>query len=96
MYFLSSVIIKVSEDPSVLSKKSVYIPDKIVCIPVKTVVIIVPALIGTEFLISTTANGISAIETFLFHSTKVLIKIQKNVFKRIQMTLIDYVPGIID
>jgi hypothetical protein len=38
-------------------------------------------LIGTEFFVSTSANGFTAIETFLFHSTKVLIKIQKNVFK---------------
>jgi hypothetical protein len=53
-------------------------------------------LIGTEFFISTSANGFTAIETFLFHSTKVLIKIQKNVFKRIQMTINDFVSCIID
>ena len=30
------------------------------------------------------------IETLLFHSSNVLIKIQKNVFKRIQTTINDY------
>ena len=55
------------------------VPDIIVRIAVKTIVVIVPALIGAEFFIGATTNGVATIETFSFHSTKVLIKIQKNV-----------------
>lgn len=85
-----SIIVKVSKDPSVLSQQSVYIADKVVRIPVKAVIVIVPALIRTEFFIGAAANRFAAIETFLFHSTNVLIKIQKNVFKRIETTINDY------
>jgi hypothetical protein len=63
-----------------------YIPDIVVGIPVQPVVVIVAALVGTKLLIGTTMKGISAIETFSIHSTKVLIKILKNVFKRIQLS----------
>jgi len=52
-----------------------YISDKIVRITVQPVIIIIPALIRTEFLIGATPKGVAAIETFLFHSTNVLIKI---------------------
>ena len=65
------------------------ISDKIVCVTVKPVVVIIAALIGTEFLIGATTNGVATIETFFFHSTNVLIKIQKNVFKRMQTALND-------
>ena len=63
-----------------------HITYKIVCIAVKTVIVIIPALVGTEFLIGAAANNFAAIETFLFHSTKVLIKIQKTVYKRLSTT----------
>jgi hypothetical protein len=65
------------------------ISDKIVCVTVKPVVVIIAALIGTEFLIGATTDGVATIETFFFHSTNVLIKIQKNVFKRMQTALND-------
>ena len=73
-----------------------YIPYKIIGIPVKPVVVVVPALIGAEFLIGSSVDRFSTVETFLFHSTKVLIKIQKNVFKQIQTTINDCLPHISD
>mgnify|MGYP001590036846 CR=1 FL=1 len=54
------------------------IADKIICIPVQSVIIVIPALIRTEFLIGAATNDRAAIETFLFHSTKVSIKLHKN------------------
>ena len=57
---------------------------KIVCIPVQPVIEVIPALIRTEFFIGSAANSFAAIETFLFHSTKVLIKLHKTVYKRLQ------------
>jgi hypothetical protein len=65
------------------------IPDKIIGIAVETVVVVIPALVGTEFFIGPATKNIAAIETFPFHSTKVLIKIYKNVYKRLQTTLND-------
>ena len=65
------------------------ISDKIVRVTVKPVVVIIAALIGTEFLIGATTDGVATIETFFFHSTNVLIKIQKNVLKRMQTALND-------
>jgi hypothetical protein len=70
------------------------IPYEIIGIAVEPVVVIIPALVGTEFFISTATEGITAIETFPFHSTKVLINIQKNVFKRLQTTINDSETGI--
>lgn len=66
-----------------------YITHKIICVAVKFVVVVVPALIGTKFLIGSSVDNISTVKTFFFHSTKVLIKIQKNVFKRLEMTIND-------
>ena len=65
------------------------ISDEVVCVAVQPVVEIITALIGTEFLIGATTDGVATIETFFFHSTNVLIKIHKNVFKRMQMALND-------
>ncbi|MBP1674254.1 MAG: hypothetical protein H6Q24_392, partial [Bacteroidetes bacterium] len=45
-------------------------------------------------LIGAATYGVAAIETFFFHSTNVLIKIQKNVFKRLQTTINDLQAGI--
>jgi hypothetical protein len=72
----------------------VNIPNEIVGITVQPVVVIVSALIRAEFLIGATTNGVATIETFLFHSTNVLIKILKNVFKRLQTTINDLQTGI--
>jgi hypothetical protein len=52
-----------------------YVPDKIIGIAVKLVVIIIPALIGTEFFIGAAFKSVAAIETFLFQSTNISIKI---------------------
>jgi len=53
----------------VFPEKAMHIPDKIVSITVQPVVVIVPALVGAEFFIGTATKGITAIETFSFHST---------------------------
>jgi hypothetical protein len=67
--------VQVSKDSPVLSQQPVNIPYKVVRIAIQPVIVIIPALIRTEFLISTATNGVAAIETFLFHSTNVFIKI---------------------
>jgi len=54
-----------------------HITYKIVRVTVQPVIVIIPALIRTEFFIGTTTERIATIETFLFHSTNVLIKIHK-------------------
>ncbi len=65
------------------------ITNVIVGIAVKPVIVVIAALVGTEFLIGTTMNYVAAIKTSFFHSTNVLIKIIKTVFKRIQTTIND-------
>ncbi len=67
-----------------------HIPDIIIRFAVEPVIVVVPALIGTEFLIGTTPEGVATIETFPFHSTKVLIKIHKTIFKRVQTYVNDF------
>jgi hypothetical protein len=67
--------IEVSKDSSVLSQQPMNIPDKVISIAVQPVIKIIPALIRTEFLISTATYSVAAIETFLLHSTNVFIKI---------------------
>lgn len=56
----------------------------IIGIAVKSVIVIIPALIRTEFLIGPATDYPTAIETFFFHSTKVLIKILKTIYKRLK------------
>ena len=87
-------IIKVSQDPPVFTEQPVNIPYKIICITVQPVVVIIPALVRAEFLISTAAYSAAAIETFPFHSTNVSIKLQKNTGKRQQTTINDFETGI--
>lgn len=65
------------------------ISDEVVCVAVQSVIVIITALIGTKFLIGATTDGVATIETFFFHSTNVLIKIHKNVFKQMQTALND-------
>ena len=62
----------------------------IIGIAVKSVIVIIPALIRTEFLIGPATDYPTAIETFFFHSTKVLMNIQKNIFKRLQASINDF------
>jgi hypothetical protein len=73
--FYLTIIVQVSKDASVFSEQTMNIPDKIICIPVQSVIVIIPALVRTEFFIGPAAYNFAAIETFLFHCTKVLIKI---------------------
>jgi hypothetical protein len=73
-----SFIIKIGKDPPVLPEQAMHIPDKIVRVAIQTVVVIVPALVRTELFIGTATDGVAAIETFPFHSTKIYLKIQKN------------------
>ena len=89
MHLYLSLGIKVGENATVLPKQTMNIPNKIIRIAVKSVVVVVPALIRAEFLIGAATYGVAAIETFFFHSTNVLLKIQKNVFKRLQTNIND-------
>lgn len=45
------------------------VPYITVGIPVQAIVIIVPALIGTEFLVGSSPQDITAVETNFFHNT---------------------------
>lgn len=51
------------------------IPDKAVTVFVKFVIVVVSALIGTEFLVGPAPQDITAIETSSIHDAKVFIKI---------------------
>lgn len=44
-----------------------HIPDKAVGIFVKFVIVVVPALIGTELLVGSALKNITAVETISFH-----------------------------
>lgn len=83
----SALIIQVGQYPPVTPQKKVNIPDKAVGILVKPVVVVIPALIGTEFFVGPAPEDITAVETLPFHNAKVLIKIVKNVLKRLQTIL---------
>jgi hypothetical protein len=86
MYPVPAFIVQIGKYASVFPQQPMNIPDKVVCITVKSVIVIVSALIRAEFLIGTATYDRAAIETFPFHSTNVLIKIQKiisNTYKRI-------------
>ena len=56
MHFCSTLTIQIGKDPPVFPQQTVNITDKIVSITIKPVVIIVPALVGTEFLIGTSMD----------------------------------------
>ena len=71
------VVIELRQYPPVPSKEAMNITDEIICFAVQPVIVIIPALVRTEFLIGATTNGVAAIETFPFHSTKVLLKLRK-------------------
>jgi len=89
-----SFSVQVGKDAPVFPEQAVNIPHKIVCITVKLVVVIVSALVRAEFLIGTAAYCAAAIETFPFHSTNVLLKLQKIAGKRQQTTINDFETGI--
>ncbi len=67
---------------------------EIVRVTVDSVVVVVSALVRTEFLIGTATNCVAAIETFSFHSTNVLIKINNAGAKQLQTTLNNFHPPI--
>lgn len=48
--------IQIGKDPPVFPQQTMNITDKVVGVAVKPVVIIVPALVGTEFLIGTSVD----------------------------------------
>jgi len=59
---------KVRKDLPVAPKLCMHVPDIIILITVKSVVVIVAALIGTEFLIRPPKEPGSAVKTYSFHS----------------------------
>ena len=63
-----TVFIKVREDLPVAAQLGMYVPDVVVLVPVKTVIVVVAALIGTEFLIRPPKEPGSAVKTYSFHS----------------------------
>jgi hypothetical protein len=63
-----TVFIKVRKDLPVTPKQRMHVPDIIILITVETVVVIVTALIGTEFLIRPPKEPGSAVKTYSFHS----------------------------
>jgi hypothetical protein len=67
--------IEIRQDPSVLPQQAMHIPYKIVGIAVQLVIVVIPALIRTEFFIGAATYRVAAIETFLFHSTNISIKV---------------------
>jgi len=54
-----------------------YIANVIVLITVQTVVVVVAALIGTEFLIRPPKEPGSAVKTYSFHSSIISLKIRQ-------------------
>jgi hypothetical protein len=68
MNAVMTVFIKVRKDLPVAPQLCMHVPDVIILIPVETVVVIVAALIGTEFLIRPPKEPGSAVKTYSFHS----------------------------
>jgi hypothetical protein len=63
-----AVFIQIRKDLPVAPQLRMHVPDVIVLITVKTVVVIIAALIGTEFLIRPPKEPGSAVKTYSFHS----------------------------
>jgi len=63
-----AVFVKVSKYLTVAPQECMDVPDIIILITVKTVIVIVAALIGTEFLIRPPQEPGSAVKTYSFHS----------------------------
>jgi hypothetical protein len=63
-----AVFIKVRKNLPVAPQQCMDVPDIIILITVKTVIVIVAALIGTEFLIRPPKEPRSAVKTYSFHS----------------------------
>lgn len=75
MHSYLTLFVKVGKYPTVLPEKGMNVPDKAITVFVKPVIIIVSALIGTEFLVGPASQDIAAIETSSIHDAKVFIKI---------------------
>ena len=66
MYLCLSIVVKIRKYASVFSKQAVNIAHKVIAVPVKFVVVIVPALIRAELLIGSSPNNVTAIKASLF------------------------------
>jgi hypothetical protein len=63
-----TIFIKVREDLSVATQQGMYVTDVVILVTVKSVIVVVAALIGTEFLIRPPKEPGSAVKTYSFHS----------------------------
>jgi hypothetical protein len=68
VYAMVGGVKKVANDLSVASQLCMDIPYIVVLVTVKTIVVIVAALIGTEFFIRPSEKFSSAVKTYSFHS----------------------------
>lgn len=66
MYLCLSIVVKIRKYASVFSKQTVNIAHKVIAVPVKFVVVTVPALVRTELLIGSSPNNFAAIKASLF------------------------------
>jgi hypothetical protein len=68
VYAMVAGVKKVANDLSVASQLCMDIPNIVVLVTVKTVVVIVAALVRAEFLIRPAQELCSAVKTYSFHS----------------------------
>jgi len=68
MNAIVAVVKQVGKDPSVSPQLGMDIPNIIILVTVKTVVVIVAALVGAEFFIRPAEKFSSAVKTYSFHS----------------------------
>ena len=67
MYLCLSIVVKIRKYASVFSQQAVNIAHKVLAVPVKFVVVTVPALIRAELLsIGSSPNNVTAIKASLF------------------------------
>lgn len=92
------VIEQVSQDLTVSPQLGMHVPYIIILVTVEAVIVVIAALIGTEFLIRPAKEPGSAVKTYSFHSVMfyqiykifylansliTLIMISKSVYKRL-------------
>jgi hypothetical protein len=65
---LMSVFIQIRQDLPVAPEKCMHVPYIVILVAVDTVIVVVTALIGTEFLIRPPMEPGSAVKTYSFHS----------------------------